>query len=303
MKRLIVLTGVLGLLAAGCGGRGAQSLGPAPSADESPTPVETASREPTQEPVSDEVSYEVWFASGSSVTGEKDDVITREGLFLTKRTQEATPAVGRAALTALLAGPSEEEAAAGVYSAILEGTELLGLTIENGVAVVDLSAEFESGGGSATMFMRLAQVVYTLTQFPTVDGVEFMIEGEPVEVFSAEGILIEAPQTRDDYVDQLPAILVESPLIGDEVSSPVTIAGLANVFEATVSIRILDEAGDEIARTFTTATCGTGCIGDYSKNVKYQVPSAQPGTVEVFEASAIDGSPQNLVSIPVTLAP
>jgi hypothetical protein len=85
------------------------------------------------------------------------------------------------------------------------------------------------------------------------------------------------------------------------VTSPVTVAGTADVFEATVSVRILDSAGHETARTFTTATCGTGCRGDYSVAVSYSVPRTQPGTVEVFESSARDGRPVNVQRIPVIL--
>jgi hypothetical protein len=87
------------------------------------------------------------------------------------------------------------------------------------------------------------------------------------------------------------------------VTSPVTVSGTADVFEATVSVRVLDSAGHEIARTFTTASCGTGCRGDYSVTVSYSVPRTQPGTIEVFESSAKDGQPVNVQLIPVTLAP
>lgn len=99
------------------------------------------------------------------------------------------------------------------------------------------------------------------------------------------------------------AIVVESPQPGASVSSPITISGTADVFEATVSIRILDAAGNEIARTFTTATCGTGCRGDYRKSVSFEVDSEQPGTIEVFEESAEDGSAINVVTLDVTLVP
>ena len=37
------------------------------------------------------------------------------------------------------------------------------------------------------MQTRLAQVVYTLTQFPTVDGVVFSLDGEPIDVLGGEG--------------------------------------------------------------------------------------------------------------------
>ncbi len=283
MKRSFARAIVIGLVATGCaeGGAGGGGASPTPA-----SPTETTSPQPT----GGSVSYEVWFHYG-------------EGLFVTERTQEATEAVGTAALTALLLGPSEAERAAGVGTQIAHETKLLGLSIEDGIATVDLSGEYASGGGSATMFMRLAQVVYTLTQFPTVDGVEFAIDGEPVTVFSSEGIGLDHPQTRKDYRDLLPPILVERPLIGERVPNPVTVSGTANVFEATVSIRILDESGDVVTDTFTTATCGTGCRGRYSEDVAYDVDHEQPGTVVVYESSAENGEPLFPIEIPVTLTP
>jgi len=98
-----------------------------------------------------------------------------------------------------------------------------------------------------------------------------------------------------------PAIVVTSPRPGDEVSSPLTIRGNADVFEATVSISILDGDRNEIVRTFTTATCGTGCRGTFSKAVRFDVTETQSGIVRVYESSAKDGTPINVVDIPVTL--
>jgi immunoglobulin-like protein involved in spore germination len=112
-----------------------------------------------------------------------------------------------------------------------------------------------------------------------------------------------ATTTLDPSPSSVPAIVVETPQPGDVVSNPVTIAGEADVFEATVSIRILGEAGDVVAEDFTTATCGTGCRGTYSTEIAYEVDSEQPGTIEVFESSAEDGSQLFLVSVPVTLVP
>src|ERR1700723_921895 len=68
-------------------------------------------------------------------------------------------------------------------------------------------------------------------------------------------------------------------------------------------MRILDSAGNEIPRTFTTASCGTGCRGDYSVAVSYLVPRTEHGTIEVFESSAKSGPPVNVQLIPVTLTP
>ena len=248
----------------------------------SPSPDETAPAET--------VELEVWF--------------TQDGdLFLTHRRVPKTQGVGKVALEELFAGPSEIEADVDVVSVVPEGTELLGLSISGGVATVDLTSDYESGGGSASMFARLSQVVYTLTQFPTVDGVLFQLDGEPVETFSGEGIVLEGPQTRKDYADQLPAIVVEEPGTGDEVDSPLTISGTANTFEATVEMRLVTPDGEELAHRFTTATCGTGCRGDYETTLKFEVSEPTEAILEVYESSAEDGSPIHVERVPVTLVP
>ncbi|MEU6020129.1 Gmad2 immunoglobulin-like domain-containing protein [Micromonospora sp. NPDC047134] len=55
------------------------------------------------------------------------------------------------------------------------------------------------------------------------------------------------------------------------------------------------------ATAFTTATCGTGCRGGYRLTLRYRLAREQPGTIEAYEVSAVDGSPTKLVSVPVTL--
>ncbi|MDG4800633.1 Gmad2 immunoglobulin-like domain-containing protein [Micromonospora sp. WMMD980] len=136
--------------------------------------------------------------------------------------------------------------------------------------------------------MRRAQVVWTLTQFPTVRRVAFAPAG--------------ATTGRDDYADLLPPIVVTAPASGDRVASPVTVTGTADVLEATVSVRVLDAAGREVGTGFTTASCGSGCRGAYRVAVRYRRAAAGAGVVEVFQVSARDGSRVDLVRVPVTLA-
>jgi germination protein M len=285
---------VMGLAFTACGG------GTTPGAGGNSTPPanETENREPGENgnndeptpPADEEMSYEVWFQRG-------------EFLYPAARTGPKTVRVGTVAVEALLDGPGQDEAALDVASSIPKGTELLDLAVSEGVATANLSGEYETGGGSFSMRMRLAQLVYTLTQFPTVAGVSLELDGEPVEVFSGEGIVIDKPLTRADYEDLLSPIIVDEPQAGASVTSPVTIEGSANVFEATVTIRIVTNDGEQLVETFTTATCGTGCRGDYSVDVDFKVDERTAATIEVFESSAEDGSPLHTVSVPVTLLP
>jgi hypothetical protein len=327
MRRFVLIAGILALVlaAAACGGGDeATPAGEVPTVDlpsteteppappteteppaETEPPTETEPTAPPEQPA-ETFGFEVWFARDAGTrTGEGGEQ-TPLGplLFSTPRTAESTPRVAQTALEALLAGPSAVETAAGVSTAIPEGTRLLGVSIEDGIATVDLSAEYESGGGSLSMFMRLAQVVYTVTQFPTVQSVLFELDGQPVEVFSGEGIVLDGPVTREDYEDMLPAITVATPGIGAEVQSPVRIAGTANVFEANVTVRILDAAGNVLVEDFTTATCGTGCRGDYETEPAFEVSEEQDGVIQLHaDDAAGTGTMPGLVEIPVTLLP
>ena len=246
---------------------------PGPPAAPAPSPPDPVGAPP---PAS-RLDLELWF--------------TREGkLFPTRRAVPSTVATSRATLRELAAGPTTVEAAAGLRTGLDPGMSF-SVSISGGVATVDLPGSFYAGGRDAAR-LRQAQVVYSLTQFPTVSTVGFQQSGEALG----------APVARADYEDLLPAIVVTSVAIGQRVSSPVTVAGTANVFEATVSIRILDADGDPVATTFTTATCGSGCRGEYSVAVSYRSSSEQPGRLQVYEVSAKDGSRINVVDIPVTLA-
>jgi Immunoglobulin-like domain of bacterial spore germination len=99
------------------------------------------------------------------------------------------------------------------------------------------------------------------------------------------------------------AIIVIAPAPGGTIISPVTISGTADVFEAVVSYRVLDQNGNVLTEGTTMASCGTGCRGDFSVRVRFTVDHRQSGTIQVFEVSAKDGSDTNLVEVPVTLAP
>lgn len=221
-----------------------------------------------------------------------------------------------ATVRALLEGPDSgmTEAVPAMSTAIPAGTTLNDIVVSEGVAVVDLSGEFASGGGSFSMTGRIAQVVYTLTRLEWtpcaacppahIDGVQFLIDGIPTTVFGGEGVTVDDPATRSGFDGVLPAILIESPVYFDFAgSNPLVATGNANVFEATVSWALTDGDGLIIAEGFTTATCGTGCRGDWELTIPYEVDAPQLGSLIVWESSAMDGSQTNVREHPVWLTP
>jgi len=100
----------------------------------------------------------------------------------------------------LLKGPDEKEKADGLNTAMPEDATLIDVKVEGNIAFLDFSKEIEQGGGTALMTDRLAQIVYTATQFPPVDKVRLLINGEAIKYFSGEGLTdVENPMGRDNF--------------------------------------------------------------------------------------------------------
>ncbi len=300
---LVLAMAALTLAAAGCGSAGDVGDGgtvsttggtdttvTVPSEDTTTTTSEppAASTTTTAAPAEETMEVRVYYAQN-----EKISAFTR--------VVPKTDAVGAAAMKALLEGPTDAEQQADIFSNIPEGTTFLGLDIDDGIATVDLSAEYASGGGSFSMAMRLAEVVFTLTQFPTVEGVNFKLDGEPIEVFGGEGLILDHPVDRSDYEELSPAILVESPTFGQTITSPVRVTGTANVFEATFQLNITDWDGLIVADEVVTATSGTGTRGTFDVTVPFEVSRSGLGSIIVFVYSARDGSQENVIEIPVQI--
>ncbi|MEX2238879.1 MAG: Gmad2 immunoglobulin-like domain-containing protein [Dehalococcoidia bacterium] len=115
-----------------------------------------------------------------------------------------------------------------------------------------------------------------------------------------EDVCTDNPSPVDDSD---PSIVVTSPEGGpdDTLSSPIEIAGEARVFEATVSLALFDGGGEIISETFTTASEGGPAFGDFEAQLGYTLAEEGPACLWVFESSAEDGSPTNVVQIPLLL--
>lgn len=209
MKRITILIAVLALLGAACGSGdvgsgGSVTLPPGgedtttttttqPDGSSTTQPGDTTTTVPDDgsDQPSDQMFVEVFFV--------------KEGISAKSVIRAVDmPDVAANAIRELIAGPTAEEQDTELSTSVPPDTLLLGLTIRDGIATIDLSREFEAGGGSMNILSRLAQVVYTLTQFPTVDEVVFHLDGEPVRVFSGEGVVLEDPVSRADYLTILP---------------------------------------------------------------------------------------------------
>jgi len=210
MKRTILIISVLALLAGACGGGNTGSAGPVTTEPDDATTTTTTvptSTTTTAGPADDTTTTTTTEAPDQQPSEQQfvELFFIKEGLSAASVIRAVdSPMVATNAIKALIEGPTQAEMDTELSTAIPADTLLLDLTIEDGLATVDLSREFEVGGGSFNILSRLAQVVYTLTQFPSVDEVLFYIDGEPVEVFSGEGVVLGDPVNRADYATILP---------------------------------------------------------------------------------------------------
>jgi hypothetical protein len=165
---------------------------------------------------------------------------------------------------------------------------------------VDLNQAFESGGGSLSMQLRTAQVVFTLTQFDTIETVTIFLDGRPVDAIGGEGIPA-SDLTRRDFENVTPRILIESPVPGASVSSPLSVSGIANTFERNVRYAVTDPDGLIIAEGFTTGVGETGTWGAFGFTAEFTTTRAGLGAVIVWQDDAATGAQSDVYEVPVRM--
>ena len=145
--------------------------------------VKTDSLEPT-------MKLKLYFMTINSDGSVSRKEITRE--------MKKTPSPLADSIRALIAGPLASEA--GCRSLLSDGTRLISASVKNGVATLNFSGDFEFNQyGIEGLRGQLQQIVFTATAFPTVESVQFLIEGERREYLGSEGVWIGTPLGRNSF--------------------------------------------------------------------------------------------------------
>jgi cytoskeletal protein RodZ len=125
--------------------------------------------------------------------------IDAEGRVLTspvKRTLPASSAPLTDALNALLQGVTDEERAGGLTSLVPPDVLVQSARVEGGTALVSFNESFMFNGYGAEGYIgQLRQIVWTATEFATVNDVQILIEGRRID-FLGESIRIDRPISR-----------------------------------------------------------------------------------------------------------
>lgn len=235
--------------------------------------------------------------------------------------ESAERRVAAAALELLLAGPGDAVLDGGSASAIPSGIGVVSADLgEGGTVRVELSGDLLSAGVDGELAdrlttpaagqgdsiedhagrLRLAQIVFTMTQFETITAVDLVLDGKPVAVTDVLGNLIDGPVSRDAFEDVSPLILIEQPLPGETIGAEFMVSGTANTFEASLFLRLTSGDGDVLLDEPLQATSGSGTRGTFGASLT--VPAGTgAGTVTLlgYEASARDGSEVNRFEVPL----
>ena len=125
----------------------------------------------------------------------------RESRLVPVRREAAKPSVADT-LGALTSGPTPTERSQGIRTALAGPVRLAGM---NGAAVpvVEVAQSFGQIEGEEQI-LALAQIVFTLTAVPGVEGVAFALSGREVEVPTGDGTLKAGPLRRDDFAAVAP---------------------------------------------------------------------------------------------------
>lgn len=105
-----------------------------------------------------------------------------------------------ASLKELFIGPTKKEQLRGIMTEIPEGTRLINVEASQDEISVNLSSQFVTGGGSATMQLRYLQLYKTLTGIAPKKKVYLLVDGKNLKTIGGEGLEITQPiMAINDY--------------------------------------------------------------------------------------------------------
>lgn len=243
------------------------------------------------------IAMQTWYVQGDLLY-LNHQLIPTPMVSYAERTPADRGALLKATLERVLGGPSPavvETTDPGAHTVFPEGTSLIGIDLGR-LTTVELSG-FSDGVSAGERELALGQIAATVLQFEEVERVTVLENGTPVT---------DAPLTEASYEALLPPIMLTQPAFAEHPQSfaeSLTFEGTANVFEANVLYELVGDDGKVFAEGFTTATCGSGCRGDLSQRVSFEVDEPTLASLNVYSASAEDGSRMFEVSVPVYLCP
>jgi spore germination protein GerM len=100
------------------------------------------------------------------------------------------------ALENLIKGPTQREKDKGYITAVPAGLKIRGIVINGKTAEIDFSSAIEEGAAGEILLKRVQQIVYTSTQFDSVNSIIIKINGQRRKSMGSDGFSISGPLKR-----------------------------------------------------------------------------------------------------------
>lgn len=236
---------VAALMLAGC------APAPGPSATPTPSPTPPATATPT--PSASATATPSATPTGSTTAGLVYYIVdTTRGFRLAREPHPlSADAPARAALEAMISGPTDVD----YTSPWPRATRVLGINHRDHLITVELSNEARQANVGASLEASMVQqLIWTVTEaLEPGAAVLVTLEGVPA---SWGHLLWDKPLKRGEPLDERLLVGIDSLADGANVTSPVRVTGEANVFEATLTWKVLRMDGATAASGYTSTSEG-----------------------------------------------
>jgi Immunoglobulin-like domain of bacterial spore germination/Sporulation and spore germination len=205
---------------------------------------------------------------------------------------------------------SEQPTWPGPANPFPRGTRLLGFTLGDGTATLNLSSEVLSWEGPPDEADYAIQALaHTLASAGDVGRVRIQVEGHTGGLLAGRdltklwgGLAITRPAVPDPAVRLAPITLTtprpRTAVAGDRL----WVQGEASTLDGIVSLRLRDENDKVAAQNFTTAEQTAPRRGPFSGSLPFKAPDhPATWTLEVFATNPADGSTTYQVDVPVAV--
>ena len=101
----------------------------------------------------------------------------------------------------LLKGPTMAEKSQGAYTEIPKGTKLLGIDVQGDNVIINLSSDFQYGGGTDSIYSRMRQLIKTALANAPGKNIYLYLDGKQVDIIGGEGIMVSQPLNENSLDD------------------------------------------------------------------------------------------------------
>ncbi len=207
---------------------------------------------------------------------------------------QKTEGIAREVLSRLVDNPENATALVGTefHLPFPEGTTILGMTIRDGLAIVDLSKEFLNFRDATHERLAVDALLYTLTEFDNVDRVELRVAGHPITTLPS-GLSLPNPFSRAERPLNLEiASEITDPSQGTQVKLYFTSVGPAGglIYFVPITRQILpqnDPLAAVVLELIKGPAVGSGLNGDIPVSTELRSIKMEDGIVYVDFSSEL----------------